>query len=176
MSSEIPTETPTALYFGYATEVPDLASVEVKTVHPGTLVGELAVFTVIGESHYVGIPGLDFHELCSCKPLPSEQTHETPLSVGVEREFYFESEQLDARTVVTGAPLDSFPGPDESTVAYRFGPDAWTTIHASDIGYETYHTYPEYELALYTETRLTPTTSGTSEFANKTTQQMTPRR
>ena len=164
---------PTALYFGYTTVAPDLASVEVKTVHPESLLGEPAVFTVIGESHYVGIPTLDFHELCSCKPLSSETTHETPLSVGVDHAFDFESEQLHAQTVVEGRPLDHFPGAGDATVAYRFGPDAWTTIHATDAGYETYHTYPEYELALYTETRLTLNPSETAEFTAQTAQQTT---
>ncbi|AFK20843.1 DUF2617 family protein (plasmid) [Haloferax mediterranei ATCC 33500] len=179
-SSETPTaphssETPTALYFGYTTEVPNLASVEIKTVHPETLLDSPAVFTVIGESHYVGLPALDFHELCSCKPLPSEQTHETPLAVGAEHEFHFESNRLDAQTTVEGKSLDAFPGPDDATVAYRFGPDAWTTIHvaSSGDGYETYHTYPEYDLALYTETNLTPTSSGVAGPATETTNQTT---
>ncbi|WP_042665235.1 DUF2617 family protein [Haloferax sp. ATB1] len=151
-----PVETPTELYFGYSADVPDLTTVDVKTVAPATLAGEPAVLTVIGESHYVGLPALDFHELCSCKPLPHERTHETPLSVGAEREFSFESDRLDARTVVEGRPLGDFPGPDDATVAYRFDPDAWTTIRVGDGGYETYHTYPECDLALYTETTMTP--------------------
>ncbi|RDZ62608.1 hypothetical protein C5B90_15670 [Haloferax sp. Atlit-12N] len=151
-----PVETPTELYFGYSADVPDLTTVDVKTVAPATLAGEPAVLTVIGESHYVGLPAFDFHELCSCKPLPHERTHETPLSVGAEREFSFESDRLDARTVVEGRPLGDFPGPDDATVAYRFDPDAWTTIRVGDGGYETYHTYPECDLALYTETTMTP--------------------
>ncbi|SEL80955.1 hypothetical protein [Haloferax larsenii] len=173
MPSESSHDPPTALHFGYTTEVPDLASVDVKTVHPELLLGEPAVFTVIGESHYVGLPTLDFHELCSCKPLSSETTHETPLSVGVAHDFDFESEHLRAQTVVEGRPLDRFPGADEATVAYRFGPDAWTTLHATDAGYETYHTYPEYELALYTETRLTLNASKTAESADQIAQQTT---
>ncbi|ELZ95914.1 hypothetical protein C440_06477 [Haloferax mucosum ATCC BAA-1512] len=153
-----PHDSPTALYFGYASEVPNLASVEVKTVHPATLVDSPAVFTVIGESHYVGLPSLEFHELCSCKPLPSEQTHETPLVADAEHEFRFESDHLDAHTTVEGKSLDEFPGPNESSISYRFGPDAWTTIRVepSGSGYETYHTYPEYDLALYTRTELDP--------------------
>ncbi|QIB77954.1 hypothetical protein G3A49_07300 [Haloferax volcanii] len=153
-----PAETPTELYFGYSADVPDLTTVDVKTVAPATLAGEPAVLTVIGESHYVGMPALDFHELCSCKPLPHERTHRTPLSAGAEREFSFESDRLDARTVVEGRPLEAFPDPDDATVAYRFDPEAWTTIRIADGGYETYHTYPEYDLALHTETTMTPKT------------------
>ncbi|TQR21880.1 hypothetical protein C9J85_18285 [Haloferax sp. wsp5] len=32
------------------------------------------------------------------------------------------------------------------------------TIRIADGGYETYHTYPEYDLALHTETTMTPKT------------------
>ncbi|EFW91303.1 hypothetical protein ZOD2009_14381 [Haladaptatus paucihalophilus DX253] len=146
--------TPTTLYFGYTSDAPDLASLDVKTVHPDTLLGRPAVFTVIGESHYVGLPELGFHELCSCTSITSETAHETPLSTAVEREFRFDGERVGATTVVEGRPMSAFPGPNAATVAYRFGPDAWTTILVGDAGYETYHTYPEHDLALYTETEL----------------------
>lgn len=146
--------TPSELYFEYTRETPDLAALDVKTVHPDDLLGSPAVFTVIGESHYVGLPERGFHELCSCKPLSAStgRSHETPLSTGVEREFRFERDRLTATTSVAGRPLAAFPGPDEATVAYRFDPEAWTTIRVGDAGYETYHTYPEHDLALYTET------------------------
>ncbi|MFH5801481.1 hypothetical protein [Haladaptatus sp. CMAA 1911] len=148
-------QTPTTLYFGYTNATPDIASLDVKTVHPDTLLGYPAAFTVIGESHYVGFPALGFHELCSCRSLPSETTYETPLSPAVEREFRFDGDHIGATTLVAGRPIDAFPGPEAATVAYRFGPEAWTTILVTDSGYETYHTYPEHELALYTETTLT---------------------
>ncbi|SFK64031.1 hypothetical protein SAMN04487950_0328 [Halogranum rubrum] len=151
-TSPEPIETPAELYFEYARETPALDELDVKTVHPDDLLGSPAVFTVIGESHYVGLPELDFHELCSCTPLSAEQSHETPLSTDVDREFRFESARIAATTTVVGKPLAAFPGPEESTVAYQFGPDAWTTIRVDDAGYETYHTYPEHGLALYTET------------------------
>lgn len=145
---------PGELYFGYTADRPDLTAVDVKTVHPTTLLGRPAVFTVIGESHYVGVPALGFHELCSCRPLASATTHETPLTTAVEREFRFDGDRVTARTDVVGRPLAAFPGSEDATVAHRFGPDAWTTLRATEDGYETYHTYPEYDLALFTETRL----------------------
>jgi hypothetical protein len=174
MSSSSIDDEPTALYFGYPTTTPSLDGVEVKRVTPETLQGSPAVLTIIGASHYVGIPSLQFHEICSCRPLPSERTYETPLTRGIEHEFNFERDHLGARTRVEGRPLDAFPGSDDATTAYRFGPDAWTTIRVTDAGYETYHTYPEYDLALYTETTLTTThLSDADEVTETPTHQLT---
>ncbi|MFC6825090.1 DUF2617 family protein [Halopelagius fulvigenes] len=155
MSPNTLTDAPSELYFAYAGARPDFDRLDVKAVHADELLGRPAALTIIGESHYVGLPSLGFHELCSCRPLSAEPTHETPLSVGVEREFRFRGDRIDATTTVTGRPLNAFSDPDEATVAYRFAPDAWTTISVGATGYETYHTYPEHGLALHTETRLT---------------------
>ena len=155
MPADTHSETPAELHFGYTSAAPDLTAVDVRAVHPDTLLGVPAVFTVIGESHYVGLPAYGFHELCSCRPLPSETTYDTPLRTDVDREFTLDGDGVAATTVVEGRPIDAFPGPDGATVAHRFGPDAWTTIRVAEAGYETYHTYPEHRLALYTETRLT---------------------
>lgn len=144
---------PTALYFVYTPTAPDLDRFDVKRVAQAELLGQTATLTVIGESHYIGIQALGFHELCSCKSLPTETMHRAPLDETVERSFSFENEQCSATTRVETRPLDA---PDEHTadVAYRFGPDAWTTISVETNGYETYHTYPECDLTLYTQTRL----------------------
>lgn len=163
----------TRLHFAYATSEPNLDAFDVKRVVPSELLGEPAVLTVIGESHYVGVPALDFHEVCSCKPLESgvlavESTAETPLRRGVQREFAFENDCLRVETEAEVRAIEAFPGPESADAAFRFGPDAWTTIElgvgnetdapasASRASYETYHTYPEYGLAVYTLTKLHP--------------------
>lgn len=147
-----PTE-PTALYFVYQSSAPDLDRFDVKRVSQAELLGRTTTLTVIGESHCIGIHSLGFHELCSCKSLSAETVHRTPLDETVERSFSFENEQCSATTRVETRPLET---PDEHTadVAYRFGPDAWTTVSVETDGYETYHTYPECNLTLYTRTRL----------------------
>ena len=160
--SDTSTDVRPKLYFEYGRTRPALDTLEVKTVHPDELCGRPAVFTIIGESHYVGLPRLGFHELCSCKPLSTDPTYETSLSTAVDREFHFGNERLDATTVVRGQPIDAFPDPNEATVAYRFGPRAWTSVTVDGGGYETYHTYPEYELALHTATTITAATTADS--------------
>lgn len=150
------TDEPTALYFAYTPSTPDLDRFDVKRVVSTEILDRPATLTVIGESHYVGVSRLGFHEVCSCKPLPAETMHCAPLERDLERTFSFENERISATTVIETRPLDSVPV-EESDVAYRFDPDAWTTISVSSAtdAYETYHTYPEYDLALYTHTRLT---------------------
>ncbi|WP_202932690.1 hypothetical protein [Halorussus salinus] len=163
------------LHFAYATSEPNLDAFDVKRVVPSDLCGEPAALTVIGESHYVGVPALEFHEVCSCKPVSGDSTAVTPLESGVEREFAFETDRLRVETEAEVRPIEEFPGPDGTDAAYRFGPDAWTTIKLnsspesagtdesaptpapdSSATYETYHTYPEHDLAVYTFTRLYP--------------------
>lgn len=150
------------LHFGYAATAPSLDRLDVKRIAPGDLLGTPSAFAVIGESHYVAVPDLGFHEVCSCKPIPAETTCTVALTRGVTREFAFDTDTVTVETTVTVDPFDSFPGPENADVTYRFGADAWTTIAVSDAGYETYHTYPEYDTAVYTETQLTPTANTTT--------------
>lgn len=149
------TDEPIALYFAYTPTAPDLDHFDVKRVVPTAILDRPATLTVIGESHYVGIPALRFHEIYSCKKLAAETMHCTPLEQDLEQMFSFESEQISATTEIETRSLDSV-SIEESDVAYRFDPDAWTTISVSSTtdAYETYHTYPEHGIALYTHTRL----------------------
>jgi hypothetical protein len=158
---------PTALYFAYTPTAPDLDHFDVKRVVPAEIFGQPTALTVIGESHYVGIPQLGFHEICSCNPLPAETMHYTPLEQDLERAFSFENERLSATTIVETRPIDSLPDEERVDVAYRFGPDAWTTITVDQDTYETYHTYPEHEIALYTRTRLSIELKSTDTFESK---------
>lgn len=153
---------PPELHFAYASSAPSLEPFDVKTVHPDELAGSPGAFAVIGESHYVGVPALGFHEVCSCEPLSGERVRTIPLDFGVERTLSFETDRLDVRTRAAVRPLDAFPGDDAADVAYRFAPGAWTTIEIGDAEYETYHTYPELDVALYTETTLTPRLAASS--------------
>jgi hypothetical protein len=165
------TDEPTALYFAYTPTAPDLDRFDVKRVVPAEILDRPATLTVIGESHYIGVPRLGFHEVCSCKPLPAETMHCAPLERDLEQTFSFESEGISATTVIETRPLDSVPV-EESDVAYRFDPDAWTTISVSTEtdAYETFHTYPEHDIALYTHTRLTIQPDSTQPSSEKSEQ------
>lgn len=160
------------LHFAYAASEPNLEAFDVKRVVPSQLLGAPAALTVIGASHYVGVPALNFHEVCSCEPISGDLSAETPLRRGVEREFAFENDRVRVETSAEVRAIETFPGPEDADAAFRFGPDAWTTIElgatgdaersppAESAGYETYHTYPEHGLAVYTDTTLCLTREG----------------
>jgi hypothetical protein len=137
-------------------------------------------FRVVGSSHYISAPAYDFHELSSCEPVPGEDVatirldavsaSESPAAddagqTGSEsltadeadtgestRRLTYETGALQCETLVERRPLAAFPSDASFDLAYWFDDDAVTTIDLGSDGYETYHTYPEVDLALYTRT------------------------
>jgi hypothetical protein len=149
--------TTTELHVAYPQTPPDFAAFDVKALTPETLLGEPCTVAVVGQSHVVTAPALGYHEVCSCVPRRAEASETVALDRGVTaRVDTTDGERaVTATTDLSVHPLSSFPGTDGATVAYRFGPEAWTTVRlAADGRYETYHTYPERDVAVRTETRL----------------------
>jgi hypothetical protein len=125
-------------------------------------------FRVVGSSHYVSAPAYDFHELSSCEPVPGEDVATIRLDAGQvtsesltadeadreesARRLTHETDALRCVTLVERRPLAAFPAEASFDLAYWFDDDAVTTIDLRPDGYETYHTYPEFDLALYTRT------------------------
>jgi len=77
----------------------------------------------------------------------------------------FESGGLCCETVVDRRPLSAFPDGASFDLSYRFGADAVTTVDVGTDRYETYHTYPEFDLALYTCTVFEETPPATGSAA-----------
>ncbi|WP_135664978.1 DUF2617 family protein [Halorhabdus rudnickae] len=119
-------------------------------------------FRVVGSSHYISAPAYDFHELSSCEPVAAKavetirldgpqqddnrECNEATTSLG------YETDALHCETIIERRPLSAFPADASFDLAYWFGDDAATTVNIQAGGYETYHTYPEFDLALYTQT------------------------
>ena len=145
-----------------------------------SFLGAAFTFRIIGSSHYISAPAYDFYELAACDGAPTEVGNGTETEPGTEtasrdgaaipleadrpsRRLAFETASLRCETTVDHRPLSAFPHgrfrsrPDSFDLAHAFGgdPEAATTIEIDDRGYETYHTYPEYDLALYTRTVFT---------------------
>ena len=147
----------TQLYLAYFQEHPSLNQFDVKHVEHQELLDREATITVIGDSHYICIPDLDYHEIVSCKPLNRDVVKTLPLEKGYTDTIRYETESIVVETHVEAQPLWAFPSPDTFDVGYRFAVDAYTTVNVLDTRmYETYHTYPELGIALYTKTELTP--------------------
>jgi hypothetical protein len=180
--SDIPSDAPdhTLLRLVHLSTAPDLDAMDVKRWAEARLLGARADVRVIGSSHCLSVPGAGFHELCSCRPLPELGVHPSedaaapgdgapagaaggpgavsprriPLSPGVERTLTTTTGEVRAATTVEGLGLDAFPADRDFDVRYRFGPDAVTAITLDGDRFETYHTYPEFDLALRSETVL----------------------
>lgn len=146
----------TELHVAYPTAPPDFAAFDVKALTPETLLGAPCTVAVVGQSHVVTAPEIGYHEICSCVSQSAAASETIALDPGVTAQIGANGDERAVRTTtdVSVRPLASFPGPDEATIAYRFGPEAWTTVTVGERGYETYHTYPERDVAVRTETRL----------------------
>ena len=171
---------PDSLYLAYTAEEPPLVEYDVKRRVERPFFGSEFTFAVIGDSHYIGAPELGFHELFSCKPIRQGRVTTVDLTESDEgRQSTGSSTHGDSREIHTGRyrfgsvgvtttisrePLAAFPGPEPFDIAYRFDPEAYTTIDCrSATSYETYHTYPEYDLALYSEHEFTELTVDTAD-------------
>ena len=167
---------PDSLYLAYTAEQPPLAEYDVKRRVERPFFDSVFTFAVIGDSHYIGAPELGFHELFSCKPIQEgrvttvelAETSERRRSIGLPTDDsqevhtgHYRFGSVGVTTTISREPLAAFPGPEPFDIAYRFDPEAYTTIDCrSATSYETYHTYPEYDLALYSEHEFTDLSTG----------------
>jgi hypothetical protein len=141
-------------------------------------------FRVVGSSHYVSAPAFDFHELSTCDPVDADgattlrldgptvagATDERPaggdspatdrVDTDAVRRLHYATDGLTCATLVERRPLAAFPAADEFDLSYRFGEGAYTTVEIGAGGFETYHTYPEFDLALFTRTTFGSVPSG----------------
>lgn len=145
---------PDHLHVGYGRDRPDVTDLRVFAETDATLLGEPFRVAVIGSSHYVHAPAAGFHEIVSCKPLDHDAVYDLDLREYGARTLSFTGDDLSCETTVETRPLETVPDPDAYDLAHTFDPDAVTAIDLGPRGYETYHTYPEFDCVVHTETRL----------------------
>jgi len=144
---------PSTMHFAYTANQPDLTEVTVKEALPGTLFGVPAVFLIIGNSHFVTAPALQYSEICSCVPPQGEVLRTINLiEEDVAEKVSFTTPGVAGATRIETQPLEKFPAIESHDLTHEFGKDAYTTINVQSGGYETYHTYPEYDQLVYTHT------------------------
>lgn len=135
-------------------EEPPVGDVRVFETLESEVAGVDFLFRIIGASHFISAPEVGFHEVASCRPVSASAAVERVLeldSSGSER-LSHRSEGIECDVTVDLGSLDAFPRNETFDLSYRFAPDAYTTIDIFETGYETYHTYPEHDLTVYTET------------------------
>lgn len=137
------------LYLHAGTERPDLSAVSTYASCRADLAGATVRFDVIGASHHVHAPAWGVHETASCRPLgPGAEA--VALEPGVALDRAVETPAVAWRLRVETRPLAL---PDrEFDLHHAFDPGAVTAVAVGADRFETYHTYPEHDLTLYTET------------------------
>lgn len=144
--------TDATLQFAAGFDRPDAPELTVYDRTSAEVAGVALDLRVIGSSHHVTAPARGFHEIASCTPVTGAAVREVALARDAAETVRFEGDGLAGRTRISGAPLWVFPDDRSYDLRYAFEADAVTAIATTGDGYETYHTYPELDLTLRTET------------------------
>jgi hypothetical protein len=139
-----------ALHFGYEITNPDRLSVyDETTVTLGGVVFELAV---IGSSHCVRAPSIGFAEIASCDDRALGDCRTIEIDERRSTTTEYEADAVGCETRISVDPIGRFPDERAFDLRYDFAERAVTAIETRTRGYETWHTYPEHDCAVYTET------------------------
>lgn len=145
-----------ALRFGVNNEEPEIQSTTIEdTIYSNIkkeFLGHEFVFNIIGSSHYIYCDNISYYEISSCEPVDASSIYTVQIDRDIDLEFSFESESVDTNTEVKSYDLDKFVKNKEYDLKYKFCEDAYTTINIENQSYTTWHTYPEFDLALFTRT------------------------
>jgi len=144
------------LRFGVNDEKPQLESTSIEdSIYSKTeeeFIGHDFVFNIIGSSHYIYCSDIPYYEISSCKPVKASSVYSIKINTNIDLQFTFESRDIKTETTVKSYSLDRFVKSKDYDLKYKFGEDAYTTIDLREQSYITWHTYPEFDLALFTET------------------------
>lgn len=138
------------LAVGYALADPDRVTVYARERR--VIQGREFRFRVIGSSHLVTAPALEFVEVASCDPAAVPDGHLIALEEAAATTLTYEGDRAACRTRIAVEPLAAFPAGETFDLAHEFAERAVTAIDVGPRGYETWHTYPEVDAAVYTET------------------------
>jgi hypothetical protein len=140
------------LYLAYPTSKPNIATFDIKAQERKQFLNTSFRFNVIGNSHCITAESIGFCEILSCEPIDVDVLRTIPLNKTTEEQNKYKINGRNVSVTIKGKPLSTFPNPETQDISYKFAEDAYTTITTlSESVYETYHTYPEYDLALYTK-------------------------
>ncbi|ERG97446.1 MAG: protein of unknown function DUF2617 [Haloquadratum sp. J07HQX50] len=147
---------PQKLYLIQSKWPQSIDSIDIKATHEAVFCAHPAQFHIVGESHAVSVPTLPFYEIFSCQPARAEQAPNTTMEtvqLTLNAELSIAHTLADnsgtVRTTVQIERLETFPGTQSFTVAYKFDKNAYTAIKiVSQREYRTYHTYPEHDLTV----------------------------
>ena len=138
------------LHFGY--EITDTDRLNVYDETTITVDGVELTVSVIGSSHCVRSPPVGYAEIVSCDERAVSDGYAIDLHGDGSATVEFESEAVACTTTISVDPIERFPAEQSFDLRYDFAERAVTAVDATDRGYETWHTYPEHDRAVFTET------------------------
>jgi hypothetical protein len=153
MTSSSPESRHETLEFGIGTDPPDPDELSVYATGELTIGGVAFDCRVIGSSHYIAAPAVDFHEIASCRTVSMPETRTVSLRDGCTAQFRHDAGPVTCTLTIETAPLSAYPADREFDLSYTFDERAVTAIDGRADGYETYHTYTEFDRTVYTRTR-----------------------
>lgn len=153
MTSSSPESRHETLEFGIGMEAPDSEELSVYATGSLTVDGVTFRCRVIGSSHYITAPALEFHELASCQSVAMPESRTVSLTEGCTAQSHHELGPVSCTLTIETAPLEAYPADRNFDLAYTFDERAVTAIDGREDGYETYHTYTEFDRTVYTRTR-----------------------
>lgn len=140
------------LYFGFSTEPPTIRDATVHDRLERRFLDVPFQFEVLGSSHHVYSTSLGFHEVSSSEPVEGGDVYGLELAAGIDREFAFGTGPVQARAAVWTAAPSAVPDDRSCTIRHEFDGGRVTAIDVGDRYYETYHAYPDAELAVRSRT------------------------
>ncbi|MDS0259302.1 DUF2617 family protein [Haloarcula sp. S1CR25-12] len=141
------------LEFGIGTTAPDSDALSVYATERLSVDGVAFDCRVIGSSHYITAPAIDFHEIASCRSVAMPRTRTVSLVEGCSGQYRYEVGAVDCELTIETRPLEAYPAEREFDLHYAFDERAVTAVDAREDGYETFHTYTEFDRTVYTRTR-----------------------
>lgn len=138
------------LHFGYEITDPDRLNVyDETTIAVG---GADCSVAIIGSSHCVRAPSAGFAEIVSCDRAAVSDGRAIDLREERGATVEYESDAVACTTTISVDPIERFPAEQSFDLRYNFAERAVTAVDAADRGYETWHTYPEHDCAVFTKT------------------------
>lgn len=141
------------LEFSVGTTAPDTDELSVYATASLVVDGVAFDCRIIGSSHYISAPAIEFHEVASCRQVSMPRTQEVSLPDGCADQYRYDLGTVDCELTIETRPIDAYPADRTFDLHHEFDALAVTAIDRREDGYETYHTYTEFDRTLYTRTR-----------------------
>jgi len=148
-------------------EQPDMSVMQVYASGDGELFGHPVRANVIGSSHYISVPGMEYRELTSCRPIQMERGFKPVYRhylIGEDQGIPQPNDEFD-RFIPAGYRANVSISAEshnrrkvfgiEWDVFHEFtgkGPGAPTGIEFNSHGWQTVHCYPEFNIDVWTHT------------------------